>query len=87
MENQKEITLLQAICQDLKSKFEKFKEEDGGWDTFSRGYRTGYIGGLKYAIDAINYEIGIRLSPPNINYPGERPGAGGKANTGDVSCL
>jgi hypothetical protein len=42
-------------------------------DTFIRGHNAGYENGLKRAIDTVNYQIGIRQDPPNINYPGERP--------------
>jgi hypothetical protein len=40
---------------------------------FLKGCYTGYTGGLRRAINTINYEIGIRQDRPNINHPGERP--------------
>jgi hypothetical protein len=37
-------------------------------DTFIRGLYAGYEDGLKRAIEIVNYQIGIRLDPPDIFY-------------------
>jgi hypothetical protein len=58
---------LADIEADLKNR-ELKPEEERETDTFLRGYRAGYTEGLKRAISAIRYEIGIRLNPPNISF-------------------
>jgi hypothetical protein len=68
--------LIEAVLQDLEGHLVRYEAEPGReaeTDRFSRGWDAGYIGGLKRAISIVNYEIGIRQDPPNINYPGERP--------------
>jgi hypothetical protein len=67
---------LQAVLQELEATLAR-SEADPAYrdekDMFRIGYHAGYIDGLKRAINIVNYEIGIRQSPPNINYPGEKP--------------
>jgi hypothetical protein len=58
---------LADIEADLKSRELKPGDEREN-DTFLRGYCTGYTEGLKRAISAIRYEIGIRQNPPNISF-------------------
>jgi hypothetical protein len=67
---------IQAVLEELQTHLAKYtadpshKEEK---DAFLKGCHAGYADGLKRAINIIQYEIGIRQDPPNINYPGERP--------------
>jgi hypothetical protein len=67
---------LKAVLQGLESALARYKADpslETEEDVFYRGLHAGYENGLKRAIDIVNYEIGIRQEPPNINYPGERP--------------
>jgi hypothetical protein len=66
------IAVLRALESDLarfKAEYSHKEEED----TFIRGCHYGHIDGLKRAISLVRCEIGIRMNPPNIDYPGERP--------------
>jgi hypothetical protein len=67
---------LEAVLEDLERTLAKYEAEPAHkaeTDKFLKGCRAGYADGLRYAINIVNYEIGIRQDPPNINYPGERP--------------
>jgi hypothetical protein len=71
-----QLETLHLILNELKpvlARFEADPSRENEPDTFIRGIYAGYKDGLQRAIDIVNYEIGIRLDPPNINYPGERP--------------
>jgi hypothetical protein len=66
---------LKAALQELETQLTRYEAEPDhvGRDLARRMYRAGYANGLRRAINVIQYEIGIRQNPPNINYPGERP--------------
>jgi predicted nucleic acid-binding Zn-ribbon protein len=55
---------IEAALKNHKERLEHTQEED----VFVRGYYAGYTEGLKRAISAIRYEIGIRQDPPNISF-------------------
>jgi hypothetical protein len=81
----KEMDLPEAVLRELEKTIARYEAESPPKGTakgaFFRGLNAGYIGGLKLAINAVNYEIGIRQNPPNINYPGPVPGAAGMEKT------
>jgi hypothetical protein len=61
---------LKAVLQELELALARnndraHKENE---DLYDRAFRAGYEYGLKRAIEIVNYEIGIRLNPPNIFY-------------------
>jgi prophage antirepressor-like protein len=56
-----EIAALETVLKELETRLAKHKEN------------PGYTNGMMGAIVAVQLEIGLRLEPPNINYPGERP--------------
>jgi hypothetical protein len=76
MKNIKEDDPLTAVLRELESTLareEANHSHEEVRDMFISGCHAGYAGGLRRAINIVNYEIGIRQNPPNINYPGERP--------------
>jgi hypothetical protein len=67
---------LKAVLGELETALARYEADsahEAETDKFLRGCHAGYIDGLKRAISIVNMEIGMRLDPPNINYPGERP--------------
>jgi hypothetical protein len=64
--------IIKAVLEELESTLTRFEagQDEKERDMFKIGCRYGYIDGLKRAIDIVNFEIGIRQNPPNINYPG-----------------
>jgi hypothetical protein len=72
----KQLETLNLISSELKTVLNQYKSDHPlktETDTFTRGVLAGYEYGMKKAIEIVNYQIGIRQNPPNINYPGERP--------------
>ena len=67
---------LKAVLQELEFTLARYKADpahESEKDIFIRGIHAGYEYGIKRAVEIVNYEIGIRQDPPNINHPGERP--------------
>jgi hypothetical protein len=67
---------LQSILNELNAALARHKADsahDPQTDHFIQGIHAGFEYGINRAINIVNYEIGIRQNPPNINYPGERP--------------
>jgi hypothetical protein len=67
---------LEAVLRELENALVRYKDAtspETETDIFCRGRHIGYESGIKRAVEIVNYEIGIRQNPPNINYPGERP--------------
>jgi hypothetical protein len=67
---------LKAVLEDLATILAKYEADPSHKEeknAFLKGCHAGYAYGLRRAIGDIQYEIGIRQDPPNINYPGERP--------------
>jgi hypothetical protein len=76
MENIEGDAPLKAVLRELESTLareEANHSREEVKDMFISGCHAGYADGLKRSISIVNYEIGIRQNPPNINYPGERP--------------
>jgi hypothetical protein len=81
---QAEIETLRLILNELKPVLARYKADpahEAETDTFIRGVYAGYKDGLRRAIDTVNYQIGIRLDPPDISYgmekesgPSRKPG-------------
>jgi hypothetical protein len=75
---QAEIETLHLILNELKPLLARSKTDpshENETDTFIRGIHAGYEDGLKRAIEIVNYQIGIRLDPPDIFYGmEEKPG-------------
>jgi hypothetical protein len=69
-----EIEALKTVLKELEARLDKYKENPGfevERDVYSSAYFKGYINGMGGAITAVQLEIGLRLKPPNINYPGD----------------
>jgi hypothetical protein len=69
---------LEAVLRELESTLSRYKagrDHDAEKDAFLPGIYIGYEYGMRRAIEIVNGEIGIRQNPPNINYPGARPGS------------